>query len=370
MIYLDNSATSFYKPKEVIDAVNEAVLKYTANSSRGAYRVARETGEKVFEARELIGEFCGEGKKCIFTPSCSYALNLALKGILTNNSHVITTSLEHNSVIRVLSELVKERNISITILDDVSEANIIKSIRKNTKLIVTTHVSNVTGERVEVEKIAKICKRFNLLYLLDSAQGLGHVFDDLSEVDMIAFAGHKGLKSLAGVGGLVLKDNISLSPSIYGGTGTKSLEVFQPHEDVEDFEIGTQPIIPIISLLAGMKYVLENKKLIDKQEEYLSKYMISQLTALSFVETYFKPNNCHGVFSFNIKGVDSSLVADILDEEFDIAVRSGFMCAPLVHKTLGTENSGLVRASICEQTSIEEIDEFVLALKKIYKKFN
>lgn len=370
MIYLDNAATSLIKPKEVINSVNEAMINYTANAGRGAYKVARYAGEKVSEAREYTKNFFGKNTDCIFTPGCSYALNLALKGILTKNSHVITTSLEHNSVIRVITELVKERNISLTILDDINEKSIISAMRPNTKLLVTTHVSNVTGERINVFKMASLCKRYNILYLLDSAQGMGHVFEDLTEVDMVAFAGHKGLKAMAGVGGLVIKKNLKLAPSIYGGTGTKSLEIFQPHSEVEDFEVGTQPIIPIISLLSGMKYVFNNKKNIMQQEEFISKYMIDKLQKLDFLESYFNPKNCYGVFSFNIRGIDSSIVANILDEDFDIAVRAGFMCAPLIHKKLKTEEKGLVRASISEQTSVEDVDEFIRALKLINKKLN
>lgn len=369
MIYLDNAATSFQKPKEVQEAVKEALIKYTANSGRGAYRVARDSLAKVFEARETATSFFGENKKCIFTPGCSYALNLAIRGCLTNNAHIIITSLEHNSVIRVVTNLVKEKNIQITILDDISEENIIRAMRPNTKLVITTHVSNVTGERVDIKKVASICKRYGVKYLVDTAQGAGHLFDDFSDVDMVAFAGHKGLKGLSGVGGLMIKKDIELKPVIFGGTGTKSLEIIQPSEDIEDFEVGTQPIIPIISLNAGMKYVLDNKDLIVRQEEYITKYMIDKLTKLDFISTYFDVKNCYGVFSFNIKGVDSSIVADCLDEEFDIAVRSGFMCAPLIHKKLGTENLGVVRASISERTSVEDVDNFIFALKQINKKF-
>ena len=175
MIYLDNAATSLKKTNEVLEAVEEAMVKYTANAGRGAYKVAQDISIKMMETRENINNFFGGKYKVIFTPSCSFALNLAIRGYAKPNMHIITTYLEHNSVLRTLEYLRQKGIITYTILYDLSKKSFLKNIRNNTKLIITTHVSNVTGERVDTSMVSKICKNYNIKYLLDTAQGAGHI---------------------------------------------------------------------------------------------------------------------------------------------------------------------------------------------------
>lgn len=366
MIYFDNSATSFYKPQIVKDAIINALDNYTANAGRGGYLVANNTSMKIMETREVAKQLFGQSFECIFTPSCSHALNLAIMGSVKNGSHVLTTYLEHNSVLRVLEFLRKQGAITYTILTDFSTDNIKRNIKRNTTHIITTHISNVTGEKLDIDKISKIAKKHNLIYILDSAQGAGHVDDNFEECDMVAFAGHKGLKGLSGVGGLMVKSHIRLKPIVFGGTGSKSLELVQPTDYPEGFEVGSLGAVQIISLGAGIKHFLDNKQNIISKERELTEYFKQKLLGLKFIKTYFNPNNVHGVFAFNIDGLESSLVANMLDEKFNICVRSGFHCAPLVHKYHNTEKVGMIRASINDKNSKEEIDIFIDAIEEIY----
>lgn len=366
MIYLDNAATSFYKPKQVKDAVLEALENYTANSGRGAYKVARETALKIFDARENCKRLFGDSFDCIFTSGCSSALNLAIMGSVKRNCHIITTYLEHNSVLRVLEHLRLQNIATYTVLKDFSEQNIIANIKPNTSMIVTTHISNVTGERIDIELFSKIAKKFNLTYILDTAQGAGHILDNFELADIVCFAGHKGLGGIAGAGGLMIKKGLNLNPISFGGTGTDSISLIQPNAIPEGFEVGTLPIIPIISLNEGVNHFLENSEKIIKTEYEIGNYLAEQLGLLSFVKTYFNKDNCYGVYSFNVENFDSGLICDMLSENYDICLRSGLHCAPLVHKVKGTEKQGMVRASISYNTTKEDIDTLILALKQIY----
>ncbi len=368
MIYLDNGATSLKKPKEVVDAVADAVKNLTANAGRGGYRVAQNVAMKMAETRENCEQFFGD-YRCIFTPSCSLALNLAILGIVQPHMHILTSYLEHNSVLRPLEYLREKGVITYTILHDLTEKNVIKNITRNTKMIITTHISNVTGERVDIAMFRRICKKYNLIYLVDTAQGVGHI-DDKIDADMIAFAGHKGFKGLIGIGGLLIGPNIKLNPVFFGGTGTNSLDLVQPNSMVEDFEVGSQSGVLISALNAGVNYTKNNLEEIVAKEKFLTSYLINKLTNLDFLDKYYNEKNCHSVVSFNIKNLDSSLVGDILNEEYDICVRAGFHCAPLVHIHNNTTTTGMVRASINEYTSCQDIDCLVDALKNINARFN
>lgn len=370
MIYLDNAATSFYKPECVKEAVNFALGNYTANAGRGAYDVARETSLKVEETRDKCKELFGSCFDCIFTSGCTESLNMAIMGTIKPNSHIITTYLEHNSVLRVLEVLRKKRLIHYTILTDFSLQNIERNIRYNTTHIITTHCSNVTGELIDIKLFSSIAKKHNLIYILDTAQSAGHIDANFSLADIVCFAGHKALLGISGVGGLMVKQNINLKPIKFGGTGTSSISLDQPINVPEGFEVGTLPIIPIISLGAGIDYFLKNKKTILEKEKQLNDYLKTELEKLNFISTYYNPDNVHGVFSFNIKNISSSIVADMLNEEYGMCVRSGLHCAPMVHKYFNTIEQGMVRVSLSYENSFDDIDKLIIALKEINKKIN
>ncbi len=372
MIYFDNSATSLIKPDSVKRIVTRAMNSLTANPGRSGHVFSQKVASAIFETREKLKTFFhAEDYEIVFTKNCTEALNLAIFGCLNAGDHVICTCYEHNSVLRPLRYL-RGVGIDTTIVeDDLSSVgeNIEKYIKSNTKMIITNCVSNVTGEICDISKVGEICKSHGILYLVDGAQSSGHLDVDIKKcnIDMYAFAGHKGLLSITGVGGLVVKRGLHLKPIIYGGTGTMSENLEQPNDLPEGLEAGTIPSIPIISLGAGIEFLMKNFENIQKIEQKLSKYMLNSLKKLKFLEIYSKEDSLN-VFSFNMQGIDSSELANILNDKYDICVRSGLHCAPLVHKKLGTLKRGAVRVSIDFNNTMEEIDYLITALKSIYSK--
>ena len=365
MIYLDNAATTYFKPREVKSAVNQAINLYTANAGRGAHKLAQLSAEKIYEVREKVLKFFNASNhSCIFTSGCTSALNLAILGSVKQSGHIITTYLEHNSVLRPLHYLKSLNKINYTVVESLDVASFEKAILPNTYMIITTQASNVTGERVDIKAINKLCKKYGILHLVDTAQGAGHIFDDLNDIDMIAFAGHKGLYGIGGVGGLVVKNGTPLNPIIFGGTGTMSESLVQPTSFPEGFESGTLANIPIISLGAGIDYVLKNKNYILAKEQKLNQIMSNMLNSLDFIKPYYAKNSV-GVYSFNVLDYDSSFVSDYLNEKFGICCRAGLHCAPLVHKHLKTDDIGAVRVSIGSDNSVEDIRHLERALKSL-----
>lgn len=370
MIYFDNAATSFYKPKQVKKAVQNAIDFYTANPGRSGHKLAQMVAEEIFNVREKLKDFFNATNyELIFTKNCTEALNIAILGTLKSGDHVITTTYEHNSVLRPLEHL-KNIGVEVTVLDcNLSDFcyNFEHHLKPNTKLVVTTMVSNVTGEICCVDKVSKICKKHNIKYLIDGAQASGHIEINLEKIDAdyFAFAGHKGLLSLTGVGGLFVKDLKGVNPIIFGGTGTNSINLVQPSDEIEGFESGTLPSISIISLGAGVDFLSKNLKNIIKKEQLLSKYLINSLKQLEFIKVYSKEDSVN-VVSFNIKDFDSMMVANLLNEKFKICVRSGLQCAPLTHKKLKTVETGAIRVSIDFNNTKEEIDYLIYALTKIF----
>ena len=367
MIYLDNAATTYYKPYEVKSAVNQALNLYTANAGRGAHKLAQLSAQKIYEVREKVLKFFNAiDHTCIFTSGCTSALNLAIRGSVKQGGHILTTYLEHNSVLRPLQYLKDIGKIEYTVLEDLSIESFERAILPNTYMIITTQASNVTGEQPNIKAINNLCKKYNLLHLVDTAQGAGHIFDDLSGVDMIAFAGHKGLYGIGGVGGLVIKNSVSLNPLIFGGTGTASESLIQPNIAPEGFEAGTLANIPIISLGAGIDYVLKNKNYILQKERKLNGAMRDMLKGINFITPYYA-NNSSGVYSFNVLDYDSSLVSDYLNEKFNICSRPGLHCAPLVHKHFNTLDRGAVRVSISSDNTLNDVKQLEIALKQLVK---
>ncbi len=368
MIYLDNAATTFYKPLDVKQAVNNAMNLYTANAGRGAHKLAQLSAEKLYNTRQKVLNFFQiQDHECVFTSGCTSALNLAILGSVKIGGHIITTYLEHNSVLRPLEYLKNQGKITYTVVDNLDLNSFENAIQDNTYMIITTLASNVTGEIVDVKSINKLCKKYGLLHLVDTAQGAGHIFEDLSDVDMIVFAGHKGLYGIGGAGGLVVKNNVELKPIMFGGTGTSSESLIQPTTMPESFESGTLANIPIIALGAGIDYVEKNKQYIMDKEQRLNNYIKEMLSDLTFITPYYATNSV-GVYSFNVMDYDSGYVSDYLNEKFNVCTRSGLHCAPLVHKHNKTLNRGAVRVSISADNTMGDIRVLEKALKSLYTK--
>ncbi|WP_458411510.1 aminotransferase class V-fold PLP-dependent enzyme [Schinkia sp. CFF1] len=379
MIYFDQAASSFPKPKEVTDAVVEALTKYGANPGRGSHTLANEAGNKIFEARVQLAQFFGlaDPRHVIFTQNATGALNQGIQGLSWQpGDHVITTAYEHNSVRRPLERLKKEIGIEITYIQpdvngEINIAELENAITTTTKLIVATHGSNLTGAIIPIEKLGQICKKHQLLFMVDASQtaGILPIHMEKMNIDLLAFAGHKGLMGPQGTGALLINKGIELKPLMTGGTGHFSERVEQPEELPERLESGTLNTPGIAGLLAGVLYVKETGlEEIFKHEQILTEACLKGLKQIEGVTVYGPAENTKrlAVLSFNIDGVDSQEVAMILDQHYHVAVRAGLHCTPLAHQTLETiEAGGAVRASFGIFNTVDEVEKFVQAIAEI-----
>ena len=374
MIYFDNAATGGFKTQSVLDAVNNATKYLLANPTRSGHRLALTGARIIYECRENIAKFFDcTPDRVIFTKNCTEALNLAIFGTLKKGGHIITTVYEHNSVLRPLYHL---KNLGLIELDIVKPIKncflqaIEKQIKKNTYLVITTSISNVNGESVDIKNIGELCKKNNILYLVDGAQGGGHIPLSMKTdmFNMLCLAGHKGLYGIMGSGVLIVDEKINLSPLIFGGTGTDSFSLIQPEIYPEKLEAGTLNLPAISALNEGVKYIANNINNFGEHLYNLTSNLINGLNNIPLVKCYSKPNKA-GICAFSIENLPSSDCADILNSDYDIAVRGGLHCAPLMHKYLHTENGGLIRASLSAQNTTREINFFLSAIEKIAKSF-
>lgn len=376
MIYLDNAATTFPKPESVYCAADQCMRTYAANPGRSGHKLALLAGREIYQTRELAAElFCvADPFRIIFTGNATESLNLAIKGTLKPGDHVITSSMEHNSMIRPLSAL-KEQGITVTIVPcskdgTLKPEDVEAAILTNTRLIAITHVSNVTGTIMPVKEIAEIARMHQILFLLDASQSAG-VFDiNLTEwpVDLLAAPGHKGLLGPQGTGLLYIKEGLTLRPLKEGGTGSHSEEMTQPNLMPDRYESGTLNTPGLAGLGAGIEYVKLHRIQIENHETRLTRFFLEELKKIKKVIVYGADdlNAAHaGVISLNIADFSSSEVSWLLDQEFNICTRSGLHCAPLAHQTIGTLERGTVRFSVGFMTTEDEIVKTLDAIRKI-----
>ncbi|MGE5633472.1 MAG: aminotransferase class V-fold PLP-dependent enzyme [Caulobacteraceae bacterium] len=378
MIYLDNAATTYPKPEQVYTAVDECLRKYCANPGRGGHKLSLQASRVILEARELVAELfkINSPDRVVFTNNATDSLNLALKGYLKDGDHVITTSMEHNSMLRPLKSL-ESLGVDTTIVQcsetgEVDIKDIEKEIRGNTTLIAVTHASNVIGTIMPIAEIGALAKRNNLVFLVDAAQTAG-VYDidvDGMNIDLLAFAGHKSLLGPQGTGGLYIREGIELHPMKEGGTGSKSESLYQPEILPDRYESGTPNTPGISGLCAGLKFIKETGiEKIRKHEVELCSIFLEELGKLNGIKIYGTKdvNKQAPVVSINIGDAGSSEISYILDEAFDIATRPGLHCAPMAHKTINTLEQGTVRFSMGYFNTVEDIKAAVAALDKIMK---
>lgn len=379
MIYLDNSATTRIKPKEVIKALVDGVTKFSANPGRSGHKLSLITSEKIFEVRKKFSEFINAEKPehIIFTQNCTESLNLAILGTAQKGGHVIISCNEHNSIARPIFELEKQGIISVSIVSAkngycISKEDIIPLIQPNTYLIALNHVSNVNGDTCNIKEIGELCFKKCILFLVDSAQSFGHVKYDMQKdhIDMLAIAPHKGLYSPQGIGVLAFSLRADIKPIKFGGTGTESLNLFQPKDYPESLESGTLATANIIAMQEGLNFVENNFNKINTKIDDLATYVLFELKKIPNIKTYTHSSNVHfGVISFNIGDIDSGEVTNILSEDFNICVRGGLHCAGLKHKALDTVNQGTVRVSISYFNTFSECEYFIKCVKKIESRF-
>ena len=350
MIYLDNAATGGYKPAAVQNAVL-ASMKQCANPGRSGHRLSIACAERVLACRKLLSDlFGGYGfERVVFTRSCTEALNLALLGTLNKGDHVVTTCLEHNSVLRPLEHLRREGIIdySVAPLEQgrLNPETIASLVRNNTRLCAVTTASNVTGETPDLRAIRRLLPE-HVLLVADGAQGAGHIPIDMREtgIDALALAGHKGLFAIQGAGALLFSERMEPRPLLFGGTGSESLNLGMPEFYPDRLESGTLSYPAVCSLFEGALIVKAKR---EENADRLFRLTAAVHAALFSAAKYvprFSPNPC-GIVSFYHEEIPSEELAQILSERYDIAVRGGLHCAPLAHRALGSAPEGLVRAS-------------------------
>ena len=374
MIYFDNSATTFVKPKEVLKETMNAISNYSANPGRSGHFLSQKAGERVFEVRKNIMNFINADKveNIIFTQNCTDALNMAVLGTVVKGGHVICSSNSHNSLSRPIFELKKIGLIDVTVVEpkfkNMLTADDIKPhIKPNTYLIAVNHVSNVNGDMADLASIGELCAEKCILFLVDAAQSMGHVMIDMQKqhIDMLAIAPHKALYALQGVGVFAFSVKAKPKPIRFGGTGTDSINLYQPTEYPESLESGTLATQNIISIGAGLNFVKTNFLSINKKIDDLATYLLFELNKIDNVKIYTSPENVSfGVIGFNINNVDSGEITNILSSEFNICVRGGLHCASLKHKELGTIKQGVVRVSLSYFNTFSECEYFIKCIKK------
>ena len=373
MIYLDNSASTFIKPKEVISATCEGLTKYSANPGRSGHMLSTIAAVKVENVREKICNFFN-AESAIFTENCTDALNLAIQGIVKENMHVICTTNDHNASVRPLFELQRKLGIEISVSSPkdrgiLSIDDILPHVKQHTKIICLNHMSNVDGEIADIEKIGQFCKEKNIIFIVDAAQSAGHIKIDMKKfnIDFLALAPHKGLYAPQGVGVLACTNKVSLQPIRFGGTGTESENLYQPLGTIETYESGTLPTPNILGLGAGIDFVKKNFTEINDKIDDLSTYLNYELSNINGVTVYTHPNNAFGVIGFNVADYGSTDVSQLLSDKYDICTRGGLHCAGLKHKFLNTTKQGIVRASLSYFNTFNDCQRLVKAIKHIAK---
>jgi cysteine desulfurase/selenocysteine lyase len=376
MIYVDNAATTWPKPSTVYRAVTGCMEKYGANPGRSGHKMAVQAGQILLYTREMLCSLFNlkDPFQIVFTYNCTDSLNLAIKGSVAPGDHVITTSIEHNAVVRPLKELEKH-GLELTIVQCSQEGaldpnEIRAAVKSNTRLIITSHASNVTGTILPIAEVGKIAREHGIPYLVDAAQTAGILPIDLSKlpVDMLAFPGHKGLLGPQGTGGLYIHPDIKLRQIREGGTGSMSESTYQPDFLPDKFESGTLNTPGIAGLGAGVEYILkEGQARLLSHERRLEKLFLEALSHIKGIKIYGPAdlNSRTGIVTLNIRDKDSSEAANLLDERYDIATRGSLHCAPLAHETIGTLKQGAVRFSFGVFNTMEEVKFCVRALEEI-----
>jgi cysteine desulfurase family protein len=378
LVYLDNSATAFPKPEEVYTFMDSFYRKHGVNPGRSGFDAAIETEELVFGTRKLLtGLFNGnDPNRLTFSYNASDSLNMIIQGLAEKGDHVITTFLEHNSVLRPLHHLKTAGiiDVSFIMFDEngyINPDDIRNAIRKNTKMVVVNHCSNVIGTIQPLAEIGKICKEKGVYFIIDASQSAGAIPIDMKAmgIDVVCFTGHKCLMGPTGIGGSYVMENVPVRYTRFGGTGVRSASKTHLDEFPYRLEVGTLNIVGIAGLNAGVSWILnQGIDNLHKKEMALWTKLKEGLRKIENVITYCAngSENQNPVLSFNIKGIEAEDVGTMLDVDYNIACRTGLQCAPMIHEGLGTFGiHGTIRLSIGPFNTEEHIDRAIEAVKDI-----
>ena len=375
MIYLDNAATTIHKPEGVAQAMVQA-LSSLGNSGRGAHEATLDASRIIYGTREKLARLFGikDPMRIAFTCNATESLNIAINGLFEKGDHVITTMCEHNSVLRPLYRL-EENGVELSILPANSKGvpmygELEQLIQKNTRAIVITHASNLSGNVTDLGRVSAIAQKYKLLLVVDASQSAGCIPIDVEkmEIDVLCFTGHKGLMGPQGTGGIYVREGLEIRPLKVGGSGVHSYDREHPKEMPTALEAGTLNGTGIAGLFSSLDFILDTGvEAIHKKEMKLAKRFFDGIKDLPEVTVYGDWQNSErtAIVSVNLGTEESGQVSDWLWEDYGIAVRAGAHCAPLMHKALGTEKQGAVRFSFSYFNTEEEVDTAIQALKEI-----
>jgi cysteine desulfurase / selenocysteine lyase len=379
IIYFDNAATSWPKPPAVLQAMQFYMESVGASPGRSGHRLAINAARMVYDARESIAGLLGadDALRVIFTRNVTEGLNLVLQGLLRAGDHVVTGSMEHNSVMRPLRALERE-GVELTVVGnspagEIEPADVERAIRPHTRLIVLNHASNVVGTLAPVREIDAVARRHGILCVLDAAQSAGvypiHMEED--QVDILCFTGHKGLMGPQGTGGVIFGERVQIdqvTPLTRGGTGSRSEEEEQPPFLPDVFESGTQNAVGLAGLGAAVEFIRDvGVETVRAHEVTLTRRLLEGLTAIDGVLVYGAGDASRqtSTVSFNVQGLEPSEVGLRLDEEYGIMCRVGLHCAPAAHRTMGTFPGGTVRFGLGYYNTLAEVDVAISAVAKL-----
>lgn len=381
MIYLDNAATSFYRPDTVAQAVSDAIMTM-GNSSRGTHSLALQGSRIIFQGRQMIADLFGakSPEQVAFTKNSTEALNIAIKGILKPQDRVVTTVLEHNSVLRPLYEM-EERGVKLTIIGCETEKReqgkldynaLEKAITPKVKAVVCTHASNLTGNIVDIQRVGKRCKEVGAIFIVDASQTAGIFPIDMERdgVDIVCFTGHKSLMGPQGIGGLCVREGVEIAPLLSGGSGILTYEKKHPRKMPTALEAGTLNGHGIAGLVEGIRYLNEQgSENLRKSEQELMWKFYEGLCKMPGIKVYgdFQSRERAPIVSCNFFDEESGEISDYLAQEYEIYTRFGGHCAPLMHKSLGTREQGAVRFSFSHFNTKEQVEETLAAVREIYE---
>ena len=375
LIYLDNAATTLHKPPQVAEAVKTAILT-AGNAARGAHGASMQASRTVFETRQKLARLlgCPQADHVVFTANSTMALNIAIQGILSPEDHAISTDLEHNSVLRPLYAL-QDQGMGLDFVRADRQGNIryedfAPLFRPNTKAVVCTHASNLTGNMLDITRIAEIAHAHGALLIVDASQTAGTVPIDMTALgmDVLCFTGHKGLMGPQGTGGLCIRPGVDIRPLLRGGSGVHSFDRHQPESYPTRLEAGTLNSHGIAGLDAAADYLLEvGVEAIHQKEQALMRRFYEGVRHIDGVTIYgdFSPFQRAAIVALNIRDYDSAEIADVLSADYSIATRPGAHCAPRMHEALGTVQQGAVRFSFSVFNTEEEIDAAIAAVAEL-----